>query len=178
MAATRGPSGPRESFSAVLPRAARYTGAVRSLTRFAACVLSLTGIVVATSAAEGPTLATPDGSTTEWGAWLEAHGRSAVVVWASWTPQSAAALAALDGVATACRDKGLSLVVIAVQEPVEASRAALADRHVTWLHDRHGAFLKRYRLVRVPTLVIIEKDGQVLAEMPVSADSVRRWAPQ
>ena len=99
-----------------------------------------------------------------------------MVVWASWTPQSDAALTALDGVATACRELGLSLVVIAVQEPVEASRAALAERHVAWLHDRHGAFLKRYRLIRLPTLVVIDRDGRVITEMAVSADAVRRWA--
>ncbi len=136
----------------------------------------LVGCAAAAAAAvDGPTLATPDGGTIEWGTWLEAHGRSAVMVWASWTPQSAAALAALDQVAAACRDKGLALVVVAVQEPVEASRTGLAGRHVEWLHDRHGAFLKRYRLIRLPTLVIIDRDGTALAEIPVSAESVRRW---
>ncbi len=149
---------------------------MRGRNPLAAWLLTLAGIAAVAGAADGPTLVAPDGSTSEWGSWLESHGRSAVVVWASWTPQSDAALAALDGVAAACRELGLSLVVIAVQEPVEASRAALAERHVAWLHDRHGAFLKRYRLIRLPTLVVIDRDGRVITEMAVSSDAVRRWA--
>jgi len=155
---------------------AGYTDAVIRRRPLTAILMMLVAGGTVVAAAQGPTLLAPDGTATDWGAWLDSHGRSAVVVWASWAPQAATALAALEGLSAACRDAGLSLVVVAVQEPVEASRTALSDRHVAWLHDRHGAFLKRYRLIRLPTLVIVDRDGKMLSELPVSVESLRKWA--
>jgi hypothetical protein len=44
-------------------------------------------------------------------------------------------------------------VVLVVQETLDEGRAALGHREVGWLHDRHGALLKRYRVIEVPSLL-------------------------
>ncbi len=141
-----------------------------------ASVAVAAAISLPAATAEGPVLTRPDGGVTEWSEWLGEHGRTAVVLWASWSPTSGAVLAELEPLAAACRELEIALVLVAVQEPLEDSRRSLERRKVAWLHDRHGGLLKSYRLIRVPTLVVVEADGRLAAELDVSAQALRRWA--
>lgn len=140
--------------------------------RFLAGALALSAAIAA--AQEAPVLSRPEGGTVTWRDWLDQRGRSAVVLWASWTPGADAAVAELEALEQACRETGVALVVVAVQEPIGDSRAVLAPKAVTWLHDRHGAILKHYRLIRIPTLVVVGADGALERELPVSAAQLRR----
>lgn len=81
-----------------------------------------------------------------------------------------------EALAAACDDAGLHLVVLVVQETLEEGRAALRGHDVGWLHDRHGALLKQYRVIEVPSLLVVAADGRPLAKMEVSVEAVRGWS--
>jgi len=69
----------------------------------------------------------------------------------------------------------LNLVLLDVQETLEEGRRALSDREIAWLHDRHGALLKRYRVIDVPSLLIVAADGESLGRLAAVPDEVDRW---
>ena len=77
--------------------------------------------------------------------------------------------------AAACANAGLHLVVLDVQETLEDGRSALDDRDVGWLHDRHGVLLKQYRVIEVPSLLLVAADGTALAKLDATPDAVRDW---
>jgi hypothetical protein len=79
-------------------------------------------------------------------------------------------------IAAACREAGLNLVVLDVQETLEDGRSALSKREVGWLHDRHGALLKQYRVITIPSLLLVSRDGEALARLDATARSVRSWS--
>jgi hypothetical protein len=116
------------------------------------------------------------GAPVTWSDWVSRRGPVALLVWASWTPDAASALAGFEGLAAACKDKGLRLVVLDVQETLEDGRSALSNHDGGWLHDRHGVLLKRYRVISVPSLLVVAADGGLLAKMEASPDAVRAWS--
>ena len=77
--------------------------------------------------------------------------------------------------AEACADAGLHLVVLDVQETLEEGRAALGAYDIAWIHDRHGALLKLYRVIEVPSLLLVAADGSHLANIGASSDALRSW---
>jgi hypothetical protein len=115
------------------------------------------------------------GAPIAWTDWVAKRGPVAVLVWSSWSPDAGAAMDGYEALVAACADAGLHLVVLDVQETLEEGRAALGDRDVGWLHDRHGALLKRYRVIEVPSLLVVDADGSPLAKMEASAEAVRGW---
>jgi thiol-disulfide isomerase/thioredoxin len=119
-------------------------------------------------------LSAADGSSVRWSEWVTANGPAAVLVWASWAPGAPAAVDGLPELAEAARSQGLKLVVVDVQEELEAARRGLELARVPWLHDRHGAILKQYRLIELPILLVVGQDGRELARMDPSAESLRR----
>jgi hypothetical protein len=147
----------------------------------ARCVAVLLVVLVSCSVAAAQTpretspLVAPDGRAVRWQQWLDENGPAAVLVWASWAPRAGAVMERLEDLAGACRARGLSPVVVDVQEPMEDARAALDGRGVTWLHDRHGAVLKRHRVIRVPALIVVDRKGVVLGRLEATPEAVRRW---
>jgi AhpC/TSA family len=115
-----------------------------------------------------------DGSSVRWSEWVAANGPAAVLVMASWAPGAPAAVDGLPELAEAARSQGLKLVVVAVQEELEAARRELSGAGVPWLHDRHGAILKQYRLIQLPILLVVDQGGRELARMAPSAESLQR----
>ena len=67
-------------------------------------------------------------------------------------------------------------VVVDVQEDFEAAEKALSGRGFEWLHDRHGAILKEYRLIEVPILVIVDSEGRLEARLSPDPGAVAEWA--
>ena len=108
-----------------------------------------------------------------WTAWIEAHGPAAVVVYASWAPRSDELLLALGDLGASARARELGFVVLAVQEPFDDARASLDPAGVEWLHDRHGTLLKRYRVLRIPSVLVVARDGALLATLDATADALR-----
>jgi hypothetical protein len=134
----------------------------------------LIGAAVA-SAADPRLVDGVSGAPIAWTDWVAKRGPVAVMVWASWAPDADAAMDAHEQLAAACADAGLYLVVLDVQETLEEGRAALDQRDVGWLHDRHGALLKQYRVIEVPSLLLVGADGNHLAKIQASPEAVRGW---
>jgi hypothetical protein len=115
------------------------------------------------------------GAPIAWTDWVAKRGPVAVLVWSSWSPGAEAAMDGYEALAAACADAGLHLVLLDVQETLEEGRAALGAYDVGWLHDRHGALLKQYRVIEMPSLLLVAADGSHLAKMNASAESLRGW---
>ncbi len=168
-------------FRPILPAAervpTRYTLPMRIFRPLAICCLSM--IMAATLIAQPappPTLLQPDGVNVEWSDWLAAHGSTAVVIWASWLPEEQRDIQGLADIRQVATDKGLDFVVIAIQEPVDASRKALGPSGLQWLHDRHGAMLQHLLIYRVPALAVVHKDGTVQARLQLDSEALVDWA--
>ncbi len=161
------------------PRGIR-DGYTSSVDRIAAAVRIAVVVVVTTisladaaSAAE-IVLTTPEGERVVWSSWVGERGPLVVLLWASWVPRSAETLDQLDELSRAARQDGLDLVVVAVQEPLEDAEDGLAGLDLVWLHDRYGELLKEYRVVTVPRLVIVDRDGRKQRTLPPDPAALRR----
>ena len=138
----------------------------------ALCVL-----VASFAAAADPPLADGvSGAPVTWSEYVAKRGPLAVLVWASWAPESGTVLDRHSDIAAASREAGLKLVVLDVQETLEDGRSALAKREVAWLHDRHGALLKEYRVITSPSVLLVSSEGEALARLEPTAGAVRSWS--
>ncbi len=127
--------------------------------------------------AAGPSLVDGvSGVPIDWADWVGKRGPAAVLMWASWAPRAESVIDSHDEIADACREAGLELIVLDVQESIEDGKAALGPKGVPWFHDRHGALLKQYRVIRVPSLVIVSAEGEPLVRMDPTAAAVRSWS--
>ena len=129
----------------------------------------------AVGSAAGSTVTTSDGRGVVWTDWLGDNAPVAVLLWASWVPDADKTLADLETIIAAANARGLDLVLVVVQEPLEEARESLSDIGVTWLHDRYGHLLKDYRVVSIPRLLVIAEDGRVVERLDVNMESVRAW---
>lgn len=148
-----------------------------ALSGASACLLAAAG-GAAPLPETGVVVEDPGGGAVEWGGWLAANGPAAVLLWASWVPGSIEAIGDSDRLRAACREQGLTLVAVSVQEPLADSRAALPPDGLLWLHDRHGALLKALRVIKVPALVVVGRDGRPMATLAPTADAVAGWRRQ
>lgn len=151
-----------------------YTFPMRRVIPFLALVL-LMGLPSAT-AADPRLVDGVSGAPIAWTDWVAKRGPVAVVVWASWTPTAEATMDGYPAIAAACAEGGLHLVVLDVQETLEDGRAALSSRDIGWLHDRHGVLLKQYRVIEVPSLLLVAADGKALAKLEATPEAVRGWS--
>lgn len=151
-----------------------YTSPMRRV-GVALALLLLIGLSTA-SAADPRLVDGVSGAPIAWTDWVAKRGPVAVLVWASWAPTAEATMDGHAGLATACAAAGLHLVVLDVQESLEDGRAALGGREVGWLHDRHGALLKRYRVIEVPSLLLVAADGEPLARLDATPEAVSGWS--
>jgi hypothetical protein len=142
------------------------------------CALAALCVLVASFAvsADPPLADGVSGAPVTWGDYVAKRGPLAVLVWASWAPESDSVMDRHADIAAACREAGLNLVVLDVQETLEDGRSALLEREVGWLHDRHGALLKQYRVITIPSLLLVSPDGDALARLDPTARSVRSWS--
>jgi hypothetical protein len=146
---------------------------MRTLTTIAGavCLILSTQVLDAQVPAE-VSLSAPDGASVSWSARLEARGPCAVLLWGSWLPESDSVLAEVPDLQRIASERGLDLVVVAIQEPREVSRSALGNLGVSWLHDRHGSMLKVLQVFEVPRLVVVADDGTVRARIEPSAGAL------
>lgn len=126
--------------------------------------------------AEGASPTTPEGVPVAWSSWIGDHAPVAVLLWASWVPDADEALADLDRISAAAEARGLDLVVVVVQEPIEEARQAIGSADVEWFHDRYGDLLKDYRVVSIPLLLIFSADGKVTERVAVTSEALQAWS--
>jgi len=130
---------------------------------------------ISTASAAGPTVTTSGGSSVDWADWVEEQGPVAVLLWASWAPGAGDVIAGVGDLETAAAARNLGLVVVSVQEELDEAREDLDGIKVAWLHDRYGGLLKHHRVVTIPVLVIVARNGEVLARLDPTADALRGW---
>lgn len=123
-------------------------------------------------AADPPVVDGVSGAPLVWSDWVAKRGPVAVLVWASWTPEAGVVVRRYGEFADACRDAGLHLVVLDVQESLEDGRKALAGTGISWIHDRHGALLKHYRVIDVPSVIVIGTDGNLLQRLAATPEAI------
>lgn len=121
------------------------------------------------------TVTDPDGAPVRWSGWLEDRGPAAVVLWASWVPNAEATLNEWRAIARVARSKDLSPILVSVQESAAETRASLVDADVPWMNDRYGGLLKQFRVVEIPAMVIVARDGRVVARLDPTANALREW---
>jgi hypothetical protein len=115
------------------------------------------------------------GAPIAWSDWVAKRGPVAVVVWASWAPGAGAVIDSWDLIVKECRESGLHPVVVIVQESLDDGRAELGPREIPWIHDRHGALLKKHRVIRVPSILVVSADGEALAHLDPTAEAIAGW---
>ena len=126
-------------------------------------------------AADPPLMDGVSGAPVSWSDWLPRKGPVAVLVWASWAPDAEEVMDDYDQLAAACTDAGLHLIILDVQESLEDARTALGPRGVTWIHDRHGALLKTYRVIEVPSILVLSADNETLGKTGPTSEAVYEW---
>jgi hypothetical protein len=117
----------------------------------------------------------PLGNPVDWSEWLTDSGPTAALIWSTWVPDSRATASHFQALESASADRDLAFVVIDVQEPRDAARRVLEAHELRWLHDRHGAMLKHYRVTRLPLLLILSSDGEVLGRLDPSPEALAGW---
>jgi len=141
------------------------------------CVIAVILGIASVGLAADPTLV--DGRTGQavgWGEFLGENGPVALLLWASWAPKASQVIDRHAALAAAGREAGVDFFVMDVQESLADAKSALESKEVAWLHDRHGALLKQYRVIRLPSLVVVAADGEVLARLEPTADALRSWS--
>jgi hypothetical protein len=129
-------------------------------------------------AADPPLVYGVSGAPVGWSDFLARREPVALLVWASWAPAAAEVLERGQELSRAASERGLQMVLLDVQEPLEDARRALDGSGLEWIHDRHGALLKTYRVTAVPSVVILSPQGEALARLDPSPDAVRDWKPK
>ena len=139
-------------------------------------LLSFTLALVAAAtvgAADLPLVDGVSGAPLTWRNWLAKRGPVAVMLWASWAPGANDVIGNYNAFAEASRRAGLHPVLLDVQESLSDGRKALAGSGVNWIHDRHGGFLKLYRVITVPSVIVISADGEVLQRLKTTPEALK-----
>jgi hypothetical protein len=127
------------------------------------CVFILaTVIATAATAADPPLVDGVSGAPLAWSDWVAKRGPVAVLVWASWAPDAKSIVGDYQAFSRASREAGLHLVLLDVQETLADGRKALAGSGINWIHDRHGAILKQFRVITVPSVIVVSPEGTLL----------------
>lgn len=146
--------------------------------RRALAALAVAAAALPLLAADPPLVDGVSGAPVAWSDLVAKKGPVAVLAWASWAPTAGEVLDRRRELAEATRERGLQFVVLVVQEPLEDARQALAGTGLTWVHDRHGALLKSYRVIELPSIVVVSRAGEVVGRLEPTAEAVRGWRTQ
>lgn len=137
-------------------------------------VLALATLIMAPAGADDPPLVDGvSGAPLTWSNWLAKRGPVAVMAWASWAPEAEDVIGNYRAFVEASREAGLYPVLLDVQESLSDGRKALAGSGINWVHDRHGGILKLYRVITVPSVIVISADGQVLQRLKTTPESLK-----
>ena len=123
------------------------------------------GVAVVATAADPPLVDGVSGAPLAWSDWVAKRGPVAVLVWASWAPNAQSVVGNYQAIARAGREVGLHMVLLDVQETLADGRKALGGSSVNWIHDRHGALLKQYKVITVPSVIVVAADGTLLQRL-------------
>jgi AhpC/TSA family len=135
----------------------------------------LAALLVAGSVASGES----DLKTTSGAAFslsdLLARGPVVLVFWNSWLPQSEEFLALLPEVGAAAERSGWPGAVIVFQDTGAdaAKRLPAGVGKLTYVLDRRGELVRRFKVTRAPAVLLVEPSGTVRARSGPATDEVR-----
>ena len=132
----------------------------------------VTLLATSAAAADPPLVDGVSGAPLVWSDWVAKRGPAAVLVWASWAPEAKSVAGDYQAFARASREAGLHLVLLDVQESLEDGRQALAGSGINWIHDRHGGLLKLYRVIKVPSVIVVAEDGSLLQRLDATPEAL------
>ncbi len=139
-------------------------------------VLVLVSLIAGVATAADPPLVDGvSGAPLVWSDWVAKRGPVAVVVWASWAPDARSVIANYQAIARAGREVGLHTVLLDVQETLADGRKALGGTSVNWIHDRHGALLKQYKVIKVPSVIVVAADGTLQQRLDATPSALGTW---
>lgn len=84
--------------------------------------------------------------------------------WATWCPECVEEISSLNALYEKYRGRGLVVIGIATdrrREPVESVLKRVNTAYLMLLDNTGGALLKRYRVIGLPSTVIIDKKGLI-----------------
>jgi len=131
-------------------------------------------IAVVATAADPPLVDGVSGAPLVWSDWVAKRGPVAVLVWASWAPDAQSVVGNYQAIARAGREAGLHMVLLDVQETLEDGRSALRGSSVNWIHDRHGALLKQYKVITVPSVIVVAADGTLQQRLEATPAALKK----
>jgi len=103
-----------------------------------------------------------------------ARSPAVLVFWNSWLPGAAEFVGLIPEVERAVTASGRTGVVVVFQDDagaaVDVARRAPA---LIWVVDRHGQLVRRFQVTRAPSVVAIDKGGEVRERAGPAADEVR-----
>lgn len=149
-----------------------YNPDMRALTAFMLLVIV---VALPVFPADPPLSDGVSGAPIAWSEWVGKRAPVAVLVWASWAPGADQVIADYPEMEKVAEQQNLHLILLDVQESLEDGRAALGPTGIAWLHDLHGAMLKQYRVIRVPSALIVAADGEVVAKTDATAEALAAW---
>lgn len=102
------------------------------------------------------------------------RGRAVLLdFWATWCTHCRAEAPVLDGIARRWRDRGVTVVGVDMDAPGQGDPREFAVRHglsYPIVHDARGDASREYRIEELPTLVLVSRDGVVVAVRTGAAD--------
>jgi thiol-disulfide isomerase/thioredoxin len=106
---------------------------------------------------------------------LLAQGPAVLVFWNSWLPHSEEFAKLIPEVAATAKRNGWQAVVVVFQEEnADAPRTLLGvGSDLPVVLDRRGELVRRFKVTRAPTVLLVEKDGQVRARSGPDPAQVR-----
>jgi thiol-disulfide isomerase/thioredoxin len=107
---------------------------------------------------------------------LLAHGPAVLVLWNSWLPHADEFARLLPEVEAAAKRNGWpGAVVVFQEEKAEAARRLLgSEEALPIVFDRRGELVRRFKVTRAPTVLLVERDGEVRARSGPEAAGVRQ----
>ena len=104
-----------------------------------------------------------------------AKAPAVLVFWNSWLPESAEFVPLLREVEAAAAANGWPGAVVVFQDESDAWMAGIgsAGAALPRVLDRRGVLLRRFRVTRAPTVVLVGRDGSVLERSGPDATQVR-----
>jgi hypothetical protein len=104
-----------------------------------------------------------------------ARAPAVLVFWNSWLPESAEFVPLLREVEAAAATNGWPGAVVVFQDEGDAWTAGVGSTGAAFprVLDRRGELLRRFRITRAPTVVLVGRDGAVLERSGPDATQVR-----
>lgn len=94
-----------------------------------------------------------------------------IVFWASWCAPCRKEIPSLKALYSKYKEKGVSIVSISVDQNISAWKKAVREEQMPWpnlanLPAAHQPVMELFGINAVPTLLLIDKDGQMLLTDP------------